>query len=130
MVHCSQTHPDRPVSVRDDLATFNAIVPLQELGGTGGGIVPVAFVRPDAGPIMDITELKAYMAGRGGIIVPSTVSLSGSGGRVGAGNGGGSSRLSSAVGKRPAYSGAESRPAKIVKPDSDLPLDLSVSLSI
>ena len=60
MGHCARVHPGRPVSVRDELGLFNAIVPFRE----HNNIISVAFLRPDGTPVVELSQLKLYLAGR------------------------------------------------------------------
>jgi len=126
MSHCSKTHPDRSVNVRDDLATFNAIVPLRE----GGGIVPVGFVKPEGGAITDLAELREYISRRDGILVPAGLTGGGGVGRrfPSAGQSRRGLQLARKRTSQVILASPPSRPAKVMRMEHDQPLDLSVRL--
>lgn len=57
MNHCSKIHPQKQIFVRDELALFNAIMPVQE----DSSLVSVGFLKPDGVPILDLVELRRHL---------------------------------------------------------------------
>lgn len=57
MNHCSKIHPQKQIFVRDELALFNAIMPVQE----DSSVVSVGFLKPDGVPILDLVELRRHL---------------------------------------------------------------------
>lgn len=53
--HCAKFHPHKPVSVRDDLALFNAVIPIEDKNG----IVTMAFSDRKGVPLLNIEDLES-----------------------------------------------------------------------
>lgn len=51
--HCAKFHPHKPISVRDDLALFNAVIPIEDKNG----IVTMAFSDKKGVPLLDVDDL-------------------------------------------------------------------------